>query len=77
MYNAGSIESFKELMDQIAYDWDSIYTLSKTSGKNGKLGFVVNKLFIGQDFVEYKTDRWKLAPGIFEKVEILYNLLQE
>lgn len=70
--NSPPITTFKELMDEISYDWDSHYTLKKCTN-----GFCINKLCIEPKYVIYKTDVYELAEGLYEKVEILYQLLQD
>ena len=64
--------NFKQLFDEIVYDWDYNYTLRKV-----KEGFVVNKLYIEPDAAYYKTDMYELEEGVFEKVQILYTLLKD
>lgn len=70
--NIAKIETFKELMDWISYDWDYSYTLKKVDG-----GFVVNKLYITPTRLTYKTECGELAEGLYEKLEKLYSLLEE
>jgi hypothetical protein len=60
-------------MDEIVYDWDCGYSLKKISSDE----FVLNKLYIGRNYVIYKTECRELASGIFEQVEKLYELLEE
>lgn len=70
--NGSRIETFKEVFDWIAYDWDYPYSLKKDNN-----GFYINKLYIEPNYVVYKTECYELAPGLFEKVEALYKLLKE
>jgi len=72
-FNCGKIETFREVMDQITYDWDYSYTLSK----DNEGIFHVNKLSIGPDFLVYKTECSELAVGLYDRVSQLYDLLQE
>jgi len=72
-FNCEKIETFKEVMDQITYDWDYSYTLSK----DNEGIFHVNKLSIGPNFLVYKTECSELAAGLYDRVSQLYDLLQE
>lgn len=65
--------TFRQLMDEICYDWDTHYTLTKTTDNS----FVVNKLLIEPNYVTYKTECRELASGVFEQVEAFYNLLED
>ncbi len=68
-----SIKEFREVFDWIMYDIDSNYNLSKDSKGN----FYVNKLHIEPNYLTYKTECYKLEQGLFEKVEKLWELLNE
>jgi hypothetical protein len=68
------IETFRELMGEIAYSWDHDYKLERHV-EDGVVTFTLNKLTITQSEASYKLDRWKLAPGVFEKLEQFYKLL--
>jgi hypothetical protein len=69
--NEKIITNFIEVFNEIAYDWESQYGMTKhTDGT-----YSINKLYIGPDGMSYKTSNWVLGPGVFEKVEKLYNLL--
>lgn len=72
-FNSSKITTFREVFDYIAYDLDSNYTLKRDDSGI----FYVNKLYIGPTFVEYKTECHELESGLYEKVEKLYELLQE
>jgi hypothetical protein len=65
------ITNFLDVFDEIAYDWESQYGMTKHSDGT----FSINKLYIGPDYMSYKTQHWTLGPGVFEKVEKFYNLL--
>lgn len=73
LHNSNKIETFKEVFDFITYDWDYPYTLTKD--KEGV--FHVNKLSIGRNFVQYKTESHELAEGLYERVEKLYKVIKE
>lgn len=70
-YNEKVITNFLDVFDEIAYDWESQYGMNKHDDGT----YSVNKLYIGPDWMSYKTNNWILAPGVFEKVEKFYNLL--
>lgn len=70
----GKIKTFREVFDWITYDLDHNYTLNKNEKKNH---FYVNKLCIKPNELSYKTEIYELEKGLFEKVEILYNLLND
>lgn len=72
-FNSNKITTFQEVFDYITYDLDDGYALSK--GKDGI--FYVNKLSIGPNFVQYKTECHELADGLYNKVQKLYDLFQE
>lgn len=63
--------TFKDLFNEIIYDWDYNYCLEKTSEGD----FKVNKLYIEPTQAFYKTSVYKLEDGVFEKVQALYELL--
>lgn len=65
------IVTFREVLDWIFYDWDSLYTLSKDDKGN----FYVNKLYIEPNYLTYKTECYELANGLFKKVNQLFELL--
>ena len=73
-YNSEPILTFKELVDVLNYDWgfdpNNLVKLDENT-------YQVNKTTIGKDFVDYKTEHSYLAPGVFEKLEKFYELLEE
>lgn len=71
--NIDPVKTFKELMDWIMYDWDYRYSLKKDSVGN----FYVNKLYITKTHLTYKTECAELEQGLFEKLEKLWELLDE
>lgn len=71
--NSYKIETFKELMDEITYDWDTGYNLNKDQYGN----YFINKLYIEPKYVTYKTECHELEEGLFEKVEKLWELLND
>ena len=73
MFNCSKITTFREVFDYISYDWDNGYTLTK----NDMGIFNVNKLYIGPNFIQYKTDCHELADGLYDKVSQLYNLMDD
>lgn len=70
-YGNKVITNFLDVFNEIAYDWELHYGLTKHEDGS----YSVNKLYITPTEMSYKTDRWKLAPGVFDKVEKLYRLL--
>lgn len=67
------ISSFKELMTEISYSWEyPTYDIYKYD--NGM--YSLNKLYITKTTVEYKTDTYELAPGVFESFERFYKFLK-
>ena len=68
----GEIKTFKEVFDWIIYDYEDQYPLSKDNDGN----FYVNKLYINETELSYKTELLTLAPGLFSKVEKLYKLFE-
>lgn len=72
-FNCEKITTFREVFDYISYDWDHMYTLTKnTDGV-----FNVNKLYIGPNYIQYKTDCHELAEGLYDRVCQLYEIMQE
>lgn len=67
------ITTFEDVFEWICYDYESNYGLKRTSDGD----FYVNKLYIDKNFLTYKTERYELSPGLYEKVEKLYSLLNE
>ena len=65
-----TITDFKDIFSEIAYDWEYKYGLNKHEDGT----YSVNKLYITPTEMSYKTSRWLLGPGMFNKVEKLYNL---
>lgn len=74
--NCGKLTTFREILDEIMWDWDHPYTLKK-SVFGDQPYFYINKLAIEPKYLIYKCDVYELEDGLFEKVEALYNLLQE
>lgn len=73
MRSEGTLETFRDIFDEICYDLDSNYNLNKHEDGS----FSVNKLYITKDEASYKTSNWKLAPGLYEKVNELWRLFQD
>lgn len=68
----GTIRSFKELLCEISWSWEyPMYDLVDEGD-----GFSLNKLFITPTRVTYKTERWELAPGVYEDVRRFYEFLK-
>jgi hypothetical protein len=57
-------------MNWLVYCWDHPYQLER----HGE-SFVLNKLYIDKDFLSYKTERYEMAPGVFEDLEEFYEIL--
>ena len=72
-YNCEKITTFREVFDYIMYDWDDRYYLKKHN--DGV--FSLNKLYIGENFLQYKMDCHEIDKSLYDKVEKLYNLLTE
>lgn len=72
----GTIETFRQLMDEITYSWEPGYELERHA-RDDHWAFSLNKLFITPTEVSYKLERWRLASGVFEKLETFWQLLQE
>lgn len=69
----GHINSFKDLMDHISWNWDyPTYELKRD--KDGS--FYLNKLYIRRYCVSYKEYNYSLAPHIFDEVIRFYEFLQ-
>lgn len=69
--------NFNELMDEIVWSWGDGHELTRVVESDGEVTFYLNKLYIDKQRASYKTDNWTLAPGVFEKLETFYKLLQE
>jgi len=67
------IVTFKDLMNEIAWSWEYPAYDFRLDGDT----LVLNKLFITKKYAEYKTDRWELAPGVFDKAVEFYRLLND
>ena len=67
------INTFRELMDLISYDWDYNYTMTMDSENN----LNINKLYIEPNYAYYKTEVYKLADGLYDKAKSLYYLINE
>jgi hypothetical protein len=66
------IRNFKELMDEISYAWDFNYEMYKD-----EFGiYHVHKLSIGQNWAQYKTTLYHVYPGVYEDLEIFYQLVR-
>jgi len=72
-FNGNKIKTFREVFDWIVYDWDHLYTLFKD--KDGI--YCVNKLYIGPNYLQYKTECYELAEGLYDRVGQLYKIMQE
>lgn len=70
-YNCGEIKTFRELMDNICYDWGFD---KRNLFKDGD-EFVINKTTVGKDYLVYKTECFPLAEGLYEKLGIFVDLL--
>lgn len=69
----GSINSFADMMNEIAYAWDDKYKMRRDSDGI----FVVHKLYIGKNWAQYKEHYFKVAPGVYEQVEKFYEIVKE
>lgn len=68
-----TIETFRDVVDYIFYDLDNNYSLRRDSQGD----FYVNKLCISPDYLTYKMQIYKMAPGLYEKLVVFYSLMQE
>lgn len=73
MRKTGHIKTFKELFDEFAYSYDLGVSPHKLRKDNG--AFYYNNLCITPTEVTYKMEAWTLEPGLFEKFDQFYNLL--
>lgn len=77
-FNTDTIETFKELMDEIVYSWtwqEYDQLRREVCPETGVPSFTLNKLYISPTEVQYKTENCKLAVGVFDKLEEFYKLL--
>jgi len=72
IYNGPKITTFREVFDWIMYDWDNHYELTKA--KDGT--FNVNKLYIGPNFLQYKTECYEIDKNLYNKVNQLYEIMK-
>lgn len=71
--NGDKITKFRDVLDWIIYDWDYNYSLNKDSKGN----FYVNKLYIEPEYLTYKAECYELEGGLFERVQKLYEVVNE
>ena len=72
-FSSSKINTFKELFDHIEYDWS--YD-PKNLIKDGDL-FVINKTTISREWLQYKTEVHEMAPGLYDKLQVFYDLLED
>lgn len=68
------ISSFKELLNEIAWNWE-YPTYDFELYEDGTL--VLNKLYISHKSAKYKTEQYVLAPEVYEKALAFYYFLQD
>ena len=72
MNHEGTIQNFKELLNEIVWSWDfPSYNFQKHED-----GYSLNKLFIQRNKVTYKCQEWTLAPGVYEDFERFFEFLK-
>lgn len=74
----GTITSFKELFDEIVYDWHPQAGFNPRPDLNG---YTFNKTAMftedGEHYMQYKEIVYKITPEVYEKFLVLVQLLNE
>lgn len=66
----GMIYDFDVLMEEVMYAYDPNYPIIKTSD-----GFyIVHKLTVGGNFIEYKGNYNALAPGLYDQLDKFFTI---
>jgi hypothetical protein len=68
-----TLSTFVELMDEISYAWEHQYGIRKDASGV----FCIHKLYVGQNWAQYKSDFYKIAPGVYDKLCLFYELTLE
>ena len=74
-----TINSFKELLNEVFYDWD-YYSNNRFKKDNSGRGFSWNKTSLfyknGEYILEYKMDKYKVDALVYKKFEVFYKTLE-
>lgn len=71
-----TIDTFAQLMDELAYDWGFGDSDTLHKEKDGR--YWINKTTVTPTELTYKTSRFKITnPLVYAKLEKFYELLQE
>lgn len=76
VFAEGEHKTIDELLHEIAYSWDHTYWPS-TLHKDEDGLFHVNKLTISPFWTEYKGQYEKVAPGLYEYLCRIYEVIEE
>lgn len=70
------IDSFGELINMFCYSYEyPQYQITTYHIVDGSRTYSINKLYIEQDKVSYKTEHYSLDPKVFEKFEAFVCIL--
>ncbi len=67
------LSSFEELMEEVLYAYEFQYPIIKLKGG----GFIIHKLTVGENFIEYKGHYSKLIPGVYYEFEKFLSIKHE
>jgi hypothetical protein len=73
MIEENKITTFKRLMHEISYSYSDGYDFIN----HGNGVFCLNKLYIGPDFVSYKTESYTLDPEVYKDFLTFLTLIDE
>ena len=78
-HNCEEIQTFRHLLDIICYSLDSDVSIVKEKDfrPHSTDVYVINKLYIRPNSVEYKCESHPIKPEVYEKFLKFYELLEE
>lgn len=65
-----TIDDFDDLMKEVLYAYEDMYPILKQ--KDGI--YVIYKLAIGKNWINYKGHYTRLAPGIYEQLDRFFSI---
>lgn len=68
------INTFKELLNEIAWSWQ--YPVYDIWMDPTDFSLNLNKLNIREGLASYKTERYELAPGVYDQAVRFYEFLK-
>jgi len=67
--------NFREALSEILWNWQPQSSMAHHQIQRDEDGIHVDKLYLGPTTAQYKTSNWNVAPGVYEKLNLVLDVI--